>query len=183
MKTISLALFALVLFVAASGCTVYKVAVDERTAGEVASDERITFEIETAFLEDETVKYLDFNSSSYLGHVYIIGEYETQAQINKAVSLARAVDGVRTVTTYLVPKRDVANCSTAKAIRIKQELAADLLADETVYGSNVDIRVVQCIPVLTGLLGSQKEINKAVSIAKSIDGVRGVKSFLKVLKR
>ncbi len=183
MKKFYLALLLLMIFVGASGCTIYKVAVDERTTEEVARDERITFEIEKAFLEDKLVEYLDFNSASYLGHVYIIGEYETQAQVDRAVSLARAVDGVRAVTTYLVPERDVPNCSTAKAIRIKQELAAELLGDKTVYGSNVDIRVVQCVVVLTGRLGSQKEINKAVSIAKSIEGIRGVKSFLKVLKR
>lgn len=183
MKKICLALLLLIVFVGASGCTIYKVAVDERTTEEVATDERITFEIEEAFLEDKVVEYLDFNSASYLGHVYIIGEYETQAQIDRAVSLARAVDGVHSVTTYLVPERDVPDCSTAKAIRIKNELAAKLLSDSEVYGPNADIRVVQCVVVLTGLLGSQREINKTVSIAKSIEGIRGVKSYLKVLKR
>lgn len=180
--TLLMALLALGLLLS-TGCTVYKVAVDQRTAGEVATDERITLEIETAFLDDELVKYLDFNSASYLGRVYVMGEYESQAQIDRAVSLARGVDGVRSVTTYLVPKRDVADCSVAKAIRIKQELAAELLADDKVYGTNVDIRVIQCVVVLTGLLSSQAEIDRALTIARGIGGIRGVKSYLRVLNR
>lgn len=179
-RIIPLVCLAALLLAAAQGCTVYKVAVDPRTTAQVARDERITLEIESEFLADETVEYLDFSSSSYLGHVYITGEYEAQSQVDRAVQIARGVDGVRAVTTYLLPERDVADCSTAKSVRIKQELATKLFTDSEIYGSNVDIRVVQCVIVLTGLVDTQAEIDKAVATARSIEGNRGVKSYLRV---
>ena len=180
MKILTPLLLLACLMAVAPGCTVYKVAVDERTTGDVVSDERITFLIEEQYLEDDLVKYLDFDAASYLGHVYIVGEYESQAQVNRAVSIARGTEGVKRVTTYLLPKRDVTGCDTAESLRIKTQLNSALLADQDVYGTNVDVKMIQCRVVLMGLVGSQKEIDTAVSLAQGVDGVRGVKSFLKV---
>lgn len=180
MKILTPLLLALALLTFAPGCAVYKVAVDERPTKAVVSDERITFLIKERFLQDDLIKYLDFDAASYLGHVYIVGEYESQAQVERAVSIARGVDGVKRVTTYLLPKRDVAGCGTGENLRIETELNSDLLADKSVYGTNVDVKMIQCRVVLMGLVGSQKEIDTAISLAKGVEGVRDVKSFLKV---
>ena len=97
-----LALMGLVL--QASGCAVYDAAVEERSVGTYVDDEAITFQIEKDFLADDKVKYLDYDASSYEGHVYIVGEYESRAQVDRAVAIAKGVDGVIRVTTYMLPK-------------------------------------------------------------------------------
>lgn len=178
MKLVVLMLLAVIGLSFAQGCTVYKAAVDERSMGQLYDDEAITFEMERKFLADEVVKYLDFTAYSYLGHAYIVGEYENQAQIDRAKSIARGIAGVRTVTTYLLPKpKSKAACGTMAALEIGARVDKDLLADDTVYGTNVDTQVVQCNVVLLGRVGSQAELNRAIAIAKKVPGVRSVKSF------
>ncbi|MGE4551991.1 MAG: BON domain-containing protein [Desulfovibrionaceae bacterium] len=180
MKILTPLLLCLALLTLTPGCTVYKVAVDERPAEDVMHDERITFLIKEQFLEDDLIKYLDFDAASYLGHVYLIGEYESQAQADRAVSIARSTEGVKRVTTYLLPKQEVTGCDTAESLRIQTQLNSALLANDDVYGTNVDVKMAQCRVVLLGLVGSQHEIDTAVSLAEGVEGVRGVKSFLKV---
>lgn len=180
-KFLMLIILAFGLLAMSQGCAVYKAAVDERSLGQLYDDESITFEMKRKFLADETVKYLDFSAYSYLGHAYIVGKYESQAQIDKAKAITRGVSGVRTVTTYLLPKvKTKAACGTMAEVEMGARLDKDLLADKSVYGTNVDTQIVQCNAVLLGRVGSQAELNRAVQIAKAVPGVRSVKSFLRV---
>lgn len=180
MRTLMKLFLACILLASITGCTVYKAAVDERSLGQIYDDEQITFLIEKDLLADKDVSYLDFKAFTYLGRVYLVGEYESETQRSQAIRLARDVEGVRSVTTYLLPKQEIANCDTADQIRIGAELDKDLLEDESVSGTNVDTKIIQCQAILLGLVGSQYEINRATAIAGDVPGVRGVKSFLRV---
>jgi len=61
------------------GCsTVYKAAVDERNVRTIVSDDKIVITILKRFHEDESIKVLDISADCYSGHVYLVGEYETQ---------------------------------------------------------------------------------------------------------
>ncbi|MEF2146470.1 MAG: BON domain-containing protein [Desulfovibrionaceae bacterium] len=182
MRNIFRLLIALLALSALGGCTAYKVAVDERSVGQIYDDEAITFQIEKEFLADDNVNYLDFKAFSYLGNVYVVGEYETEAQRDRAVAIARSFSDVRSVSTYLLPKVDVAGCSTTESLRISAQLDKELLEDKYVTGTNVDTKLIQCRAVLLGLVGSQSELDRAVSIASQIPGVRQVKSFLRVYR-
>ncbi|MGE4292902.1 MAG: BON domain-containing protein [Desulfovibrio sp.] len=173
-------LFAALLLAAISGCTVYKAAMDERSLGQIYDDEQITFLIDKELLADKDVNYLDYKAFTYLGRVYLVGEYESDVQRTKAIRIARDVEGVRSVTTYMLPKQEVANCDTATQLRIGAELDKDLLEDKSVNGTNVDTKIVQCQAVLLGLVGSQREIDRAAVIAGQVPGVTSVKSFLQV---
>jgi hyperosmotically inducible protein len=57
-----------------------------------------------------------------------------------------------------------------------------LIKDKSIWSTNVDVKTVQCNIVLVGLVGSKEEINKAVAHAKSVEGAKSVKSFLKAAK-
>ncbi|NDV18616.1 BON domain-containing protein [Pseudodesulfovibrio sp. JC047] len=162
------------------GCAVYDVAVEERNASQWADDKSISFVIEKEFLADDMVKYLDFDAYSYEGHVYIIGEYESRAQVDRAVQIAKATEGVKTVTTYVLPKRAHDYCGTTDSLDIYAKLKEKLIRDKDIWSTNIEFEVVQCNVVLVGLLGSSGEISRAIGHAKSVPGVRNVKSFLKV---
>lgn len=183
MKRIALTIFVLALLAAAQGCTAFKVAVDERSMGQVYDDEAITFTIKRKFLADDEVKYLDMSPYSYLGRVYLVGEYDTTRQIGRAKTIAASVDGVRSVTTYLLPKREKDYCGTTDNLSIQAKLDKDLQVDTEVTGTNVDTTVVQCNIVLLGLVGSSAEKARAEQIAAGIADARSVKSFLRVYSR
>lgn len=162
------------------GCAVYDVAVEERNPGDWANDEKIELLIEEKFLNDDLVKFMDFDGEVYEGQVYIVGEYESRAQVDRAVELARSVDGVRTVTTYILPKREHDYCGTTDNMEIYTRVKQKHVTDSDIWSTNVDIKTVQCHVILLGIVGSSKEAADAIAHAQSVEGVRKVRSYLKV---
>lgn len=183
MKRLTMPLVLMFLLLSAGlmqGCAVYKAAVDERNVGTIYDDEAITLTIKKDFLNDDLIKYMDYDVASYRGHVYLIGEYESQKQVERAKSLARKVDGVRQVTTYLLPKRENDTCGTTDNLEIEARINKKLVEDKQIWSTNVDIYMVQCNVVLVGIVGSSAERSRAIAHAKSVPNVRSVKSFLTV---
>lgn len=163
-----------------SGCAVYGVAVEERNVGDWANDNKITVQVEEKFLDDETVKFMDFDAHTYEGHVFIVGEYESRDQTTRAVEIAKSIEGVRQVTTYFLPKREHDYCGTTDNLSIYTDIKQKLVGDGDIWSTNVTIKTIQCNVVLLGIVGSDSERAKIISHAKSAAGVRSVKSHLKV---
>ena len=179
MRHLLLFLLAGFLLLPSFGCTTaYKAAVDERSIGTQTDDEIMTAEIKTEFLKDDLIKYMDFDAAVYDGHAYILGEYESQAQVTRAMQIARSVDGVRALTTYMLPKKDDDLCGTSDNLLIYGKVKKELIGDENVHSTNVNTKVIQCNVVLLGIVGPQAEISRAIAHAKGVEGVRSVQSFL-----
>jgi len=162
------------------GCsTVYGVAVDERKTGVIVSDGKIKAAIQKAFLEDSDIKFLDISVYCYKGQVYLVGEYDRVLQKEKAVKISEGLEGVKSVQTYLLPKKKNDPCGTADNLAIRAKVDAKLVADKDIWSTNVDVAVVQCHVVLLGIVQSGKEITRVMGHAKSVNGVRDVTSYLK----
>ena len=168
------------LLVTVSGCaTIYKAAVDERSIRDIASDTAIKTKILKEFIDDESIKTLDIFTASYEGNVYLVGEYESKSQKNKAIEIAKNVEGVKNVTTYMLLKKKDDACGTKDNLGLSAKVKGELIKDKDIWSTNVDVKTVQCNVVLVGLVGSEEEIQKAVAHAKSIEGAKSVKSYLK----
>lgn len=173
----------LILAILMTGCTtIYKSAVDERSVGEQYDDEKITMDIRKKFTDDEKIKYFDISTYCYNGHVYLVGEYDTVDQKNQAVKLAREVKGVRSVTDYFLPKKADETCGTTTNLKLFAKVKTELIGDKEISSTQIEVKVLQCNVILLGLVGSADEINKAIALAKTVEGVRSVKSFLKAQK-
>lgn len=165
------------------GCTtVYKAAVDERNVRTIASDDKIVLTVSNRFFNDPTIKILDISTDCYNGHVYLIGEYENKKQKNRSVKIASDVEGVKSVTTYLLPKKKGDHCGTSDNLAIIAKVKARLIKDKEIWSTNIKVKSVQCNVVLLGIVGSKAEIHKIIDHIKSVEGVRSVKSFLKSTK-
>lgn len=79
----------------------YYVGQDERSAGQIAQDASITATVNTRFLRDDMVKARTINVDTYNGVVTLYGEVSSQAIVDRAVSIARGVNGVRQVVSKL----------------------------------------------------------------------------------
>ena len=167
--------FVLFLFV---GCNVYDTVLRDRNAETYARDEVKESKIRAKFIEDPSVKALDVAIYVYGEQAYLVGEYNWPQQRDNAVNLAGSVGGVKSVTAYLLPKTKDGRCGPADNARINSEVKAKILRDSGIWSTSVDVKSVQCNVVLLGVVGSQKQIGRAIDHAFSISGVRQVKSFL-----
>lgn len=67
------------------------------SAGEYIDDATLTAKVKAALAENPDVKAMEVNVETHRGDVQLSGFVTTQAEINKAVQLARNVKGVRSV--------------------------------------------------------------------------------------
>jgi len=175
-RIISVFIFSLLF----SGCSViYTTAVDQRNVNTIINDTKIKFTIVNKFYDDEAINSLNLSCGCYRGHVYLVGEYDKAFQKKRAIKIAQGIEGVKSVTAYLLPKKKDGVCGTDANIKLALEVKTKLVADKDIWSTNIDVKSVQCNVVLYGLVESEKKITKAIAHAKSVEGVRSVKSLLK----
>ncbi len=180
-RLISRILLITILAIMTAGCgTIYKAAMDERSLSQQTADASISAAIMSAYLDDDDVSVLGIEPYTFAGDVYLVGEYENTKQKNKAVSIARNTDGVKNVTTYFLPKKVDPACETSDNLGILASVKKKLISDGDIWSTNVEVKVVQCKVVLLGLVGSQEQIKKSIAHTKAVEGVRSVKSYLRV---
>jgi hyperosmotically inducible protein len=176
--------FAVLIFV--SGCTsifggTYGVAQEERSNTAIYTDEKIKLTIDKRILGEE-INVFNYATFCYNGDVYLIGEYDTAVQKEKVLKIAHSVTGVKSVTTYLLPKRKIDTCGKMDHAAISIRVQALLIEDHAIHSTNIDVKVVQCHVILLGIVGTGSEADKAVAHARSVDGVIGVMSYLKAMR-
>ncbi|MGV0951048.1 MAG: BON domain-containing protein [Azonexus sp.] len=92
------ALTAFVLFAALTACS--STSKTEGT-GEYVDDTVITTKVKSAVLNEPGLKSAEINVETFKGKVQLSGFVSTQAQIDKAVEVARNVKGVTSVTNSM----------------------------------------------------------------------------------
>lgn len=76
----------------------------QRSAAEVTEDATITTKVKAAFAADATVKAYQIDVDTYRNVVTLNGRVDSNAAINKAIEIARGVNGVRGVKNNLAVK-------------------------------------------------------------------------------
>jgi osmotically-inducible protein OsmY len=73
------------------------VGVAKEGTGEYVDDSVITTKVKTAILNDSSLKVNEINVETFKGVVQLSGFVKSQADIDKAVQVARGVAGVKSV--------------------------------------------------------------------------------------
>ena len=76
----------------------------ERSAGAVIDDSTITTKVKSELLAEKDVNSFDIKVRTFNGTVQLSGFVDSQWQIDKAVQIASAVNGVQHVTNDLIHK-------------------------------------------------------------------------------
>lgn len=84
-----------------AGCAAHQHA---RSGGEILDDSAITTKVKSALLAEKDVNSFDIKVKTFKGDVQLSGFVDSQWQIDKAVQLASAVNGVQNVTNDLIHK-------------------------------------------------------------------------------
>ena len=99
-RILSAALLAVSL-VSAGGCASTG---SQQSTGEYFDDSVITTKVKAAILEDPLTKVLDIKVTTYNGEVQLSGFVGSQAEADRAVELARGVEGVKSVKNNMQMK-------------------------------------------------------------------------------
>lgn len=149
--------------------------------GDFMDDSTITAKVKAALVDDESIKSTDISVKTDKKVVTLSGFVESQQQAEKAVSIAKGVEGVTSVSDKL-HVRDGKSQSVkgyAGDAATTSEIKAKLLADDIVPSRMVKVETTDGVVQLSGTVDSQAQSERAESIAKAVDGVKSVKNDLK----
>ncbi|ELY4573890.1 molecular chaperone OsmY [Cronobacter turicensis] len=150
--------------------------------GNFMDDSAITAKVKAALVDDEQIKSTDISVKTEKSVVTLSGFVESQAQAEEAVKIAKGVEGVASVSDKLHVRdgEDKSVKGYAGDAATTSEIKAKLLADDIVPSRNVKVETTDGVVQLSGNVESEKQSQRAESIAKAVDGVKSVKNDLKV---
>ena len=172
------------------------------------TDPGITTAVKSKLAADDTVKAYKIDVDTKDHVVTLTGTVDNSAAKERAVTLARATEGVNNVIDNLTvapgatPTTGIDDTAGAKASEAKDragdamnrsgEVITDaaittavkskFLADPNVSGLKIDVDTTNGVVTLHGTVPSASERRRAVELAKETNGVKSVKDDLKVGK-
>jgi hyperosmotically inducible protein len=149
--------------------------------GNFMDDSAITAKVKAALVDDENIKSTDISVKTEKAVVTLSGFVESQAQAEQAVTVAKGVEGVSSVSDKLHVRdgKEQSVKGYAGDTATTSEIKAKLLADDIVPSRKVKVETTDGVVQLSGTVDSQAQVERAETIAKAVDGVKSVKNDLK----
>ena len=153
-----------------------------KDVGNFMYDSAITAKVKAALVDHDSIKSTDISVKTDKKVVTLSGFVESQAQAEQAVTVAKGVEGVSSVSDKLHVRNgsDKSVSGYAGDTATTSEIKAKLLADDIVPSRHVKVETTEGVVQLSGTVESNAQSARAESIAKAVDGVKSVKNDLKV---
>jgi hyperosmotically inducible protein len=173
---VSLAIAAALAGLALSGCNKPDApAAAQVSAGTHLDDAVITTKVKSSLLADTVAKGGQTSVETHKGEVMLSGFVDNQAQADREVQLAKAVEGVTAVQNKLMVKEGT---STAGAVLddsvVTVKVKSALVADEATRGTEIAVTTNKGVVQLSGFVDSADEQARATSVARTVEGVQSV---------
>jgi hyperosmotically inducible protein len=153
------------------------------TVGTDIDDTVVTTKVKSALLADDDVKGFDIKVETRKGMVMLSGFVDNQTQIDRALTVARGVEGVKGTENSITvrdAKPTVGNQvdDTIVTGRVKSAL----LADDVVKSADIAVATNRGEVQLSGFVNSQTQIDRALVVARAAEGVQGVVNEMSIKK-
>jgi hyperosmotically inducible protein len=154
------------------------------SVGVALDDTVMTTKVKTALLGDESIKGFDIKVVTRKGTVQLSGFVDNQTQLDRAVYVAHGVEGVTAVENNMTLKEGKAATvgNTLDDSIITTRVKTVLLADPDVKGVEIGVVTRKGEVQLSGFVGSQAQIDRAVALAQVVEGVQSVVNQMSVKK-
>ena len=153
------------------------------TVGTEIDDSAITTKVKSALLADADVKSFDIKVETRKGEVQLSGFVDNQAQIDRAVAVAKGVEGVKSVDNKMSLK--TTGTTVGEKLDdgiITTKVKAALLADSGVKSSDIGVVTRDGEVQLSGFVDSQSQIDRATEVARGVEGVKNVINEMSIKK-
>lgn len=153
------------------------------SVGTDIDDSVVTSSVKAALLADADIKSFDFKVETRKGEVLLSGFVDNQSQLDRATSAAHAVSGVKSVQNNVILKvapTTIGNKLDAGIITSKVKAA--LLGDARVKSFDIAVVTRKDEVLLTGFVDNREQMDRAIEIARSIEGVHSVSNEMSIKK-
>jgi hyperosmotically inducible periplasmic protein len=172
--------------------------------GNAITDSWITMKVHSQFVPENVLENSDIDVDTKAGVVTLLGTVPTAAGRSRAVAIAKATDGVKSVNDRLrvvAPADHDVSAAAGAAARegakdtkqaahtagnaisdgwVTSKIYADFIDEDVLKGSDIDVDVKAGVATLKGTVTTQAGSARAAAITKAIDGVKSVHNNLKI---
>lgn len=153
------------------------------TVGTEIDDSVVTAKVKSALLADPDIKSFEIKVETRKGQVQLSGFVDTQAHIDNAIALARKVEGVNGVENGMSLKEGKATVgNVVDDSVVTAKVKAALLADPEVKSFDVAVVTRKGEVQLSGYVDNQAQINRAIDIARGVEGVQNINNEMSIKK-
>ena len=152
--------------------------------GASIDDSVVTTKVKSALFADPDVKSFDIKVETRKGVVQLSGFVDSQTRVERALDIARRVEGVKSVENHMSVKGD-APSSAGNVLDdsvITRKIKSSFLADADVKGLDIGVVTHKGEVQLSGFAGSRAQIDRAMQIAGRVEGVKHVINKMSVKK-
>jgi hyperosmotically inducible protein len=149
--------------------------------GNVIDDTVLGTRVKAALMANPQVNSYDFKVETRKGQVLLSGFVNSQAELNLAMDIVKAVDGVKNIQNNVELKSGPATVGNKVDDGITTaKVKAALLADASIR--SMDIRVVTRVDEvqLSGFVNNQQQMDRAMQVAADVPGVRQVRNEMQL---
>jgi osmotically-inducible protein OsmY len=170
------------VWVAATGAVAgVSAARQERTIGNAIDDARIKTTLDGRLAKDSPGLYLSVSTTVVEGRVLLAGRVSKPENRLDATRVAWSVEGVRKVDNDVEVSDFFGWLDGPADLIMRTQLAAVLLADESIKDVNYTTDVVHGVVYLMGVAQDKDELERVVAHAEKVNGVKRVENYV-VLK-
>lgn len=153
------------------------------TMGNELDDSVVTTGVKAALLAEASIKSTDIKVETSKGVVQLSGFVNDAAQVDRAVAVAQAVQGVKEVQNRLVLKEGTTTMgSNVDDTVITSRVKAALMDDKAAKSLDISVETRMGEVMLSGFVVNKAQISLAEKIAARQDGVKTVRNELSVKK-
>ena len=153
------------------------------SVGTEIDDTIVTTRVKAAMVGDLELKGADVKVETRKGVVQLSGFAETQAQVMRAIAVARTIDGVKDVENGMTLKASeitVGNKVDDSVITTK--VKSVLLADASIKSFDIATVTSKGVVQLSGFVNNQGQIDQALKLTRAVEGVQSVVSQMSIKK-
>ena len=151
------------------------------TVGTAVDDTVITTMVKAGLTDSMDVRSFDFKVETRKGEVLLSGFVDNQSQIDRAVAVAQAVAGVTSVDNKVSLKGSATTLGTKiDDSVITARVKSALLADPGVTSADIGVVTRNGEVQLSGFVNNQNQIDRAMVLTKTIQGVVNVTNETKL---
>lgn len=152
------------------------------TVGTEIDDSVVTTAVKSALLADAEIKSFAFKVETRQGLVQLSGFVESQAQIDRALELVSHVAGVKGVENHVSLKGATTVGNKVDDTTITAKVKAALLSDANIKSTDIAVATSKNEVQLSGFVEDQGQIDRAIEVARSVEGVTGVTNKMTIKK-
>ena len=153
------------------------------SVGTDIDDGVVTAKVKSALLADPDVKSFDLKVETRKGEVMLSGFVGNQAQVERAILVARGVEGVKAVANKMDLKQGHASVGNSVDDGIvTAKVKSALLAEPGIKSLDIAVVTRKGEAQLSGYVDTQAQIDHAIDVARAVEGVKSVASEMSVKK-